>query len=636
MASTTLVTFFFDGPAAARTVELLGSWDNFDKPYQMKRDRRRGSAIWSGCYTFEDIICDGDLDNLGGRRNGALKMGGTYWYYYKVDDDDEYHNPSEPSTTICPLLPGQRLNILEVPTESRSRSNSASSTSSSTFTRNPDDKYLTPVPPKPLPSLRLGDLCQQPYSVSMHSIGAPRSATYPSTMRTLSPGFERQAQSASSSPRLSSNAMFSDIRGLKDKFIGSKRSDSAGRGCSAHPRNVRELRIGAPTLISSTAEELDLVPLPSQRIPQTASSLPPPVTTKMKEFSPLGSHPVDPLKDFDFGFSKPTSTVEERPSKRPRSHVTSNAPSEFKLNAGRARANSADTRRTKQYVFPNEPWISSPILEKSMDADKISIPVLQKPSTSVAPISTTTTDERPSSRRGGGKSPALRKLPLLDKELPELPRYLVPAPLFACHGSPTQNDQDEEPDPQTNTNTDHSSHFSVWSTESITCSSPTLDEDTVHSPTFSSLTNSSSDIETPQRFSDHFLHGDQISSNAYKSEGENKENEEHGDNNSPTHSPGSIAYPLLQLNVPSFGPDLFQLDIHHSDAAPRRQVVCFGRISDGFKGYSLPDDATASQTTITKLSPSIPEPSITSEPITSVSQLEKLMSEFGYLGEAVL
>lgn len=73
-----------ESPAAARTVELLGSWDNFAKSYSMKRDIRKGSCFWSGCYSFKDIICDGDLNNLGQKRSGGLKMGGTYWYYVSI------------------------------------------------------------------------------------------------------------------------------------------------------------------------------------------------------------------------------------------------------------------------------------------------------------------------------------------------------------------------------------------------------------------------------------------------------------------------------------------------------------------------------------------------------------------------
>jgi hypothetical protein len=69
---------------AARTIELLGSWDNFIKPYPMRLDLRKGKNYWSGCYSFDDIICDGDLSCLSLKRNGALKMGGTYWYYVRT------------------------------------------------------------------------------------------------------------------------------------------------------------------------------------------------------------------------------------------------------------------------------------------------------------------------------------------------------------------------------------------------------------------------------------------------------------------------------------------------------------------------------------------------------------------------
>jgi hypothetical protein len=59
----------------------------------------------------------------------------------------EFHDSCEPSTTSCPLLPGQRVNILDVPYESRSRSSSISSISSDIHTLNPADKYVNPKPP---------------------------------------------------------------------------------------------------------------------------------------------------------------------------------------------------------------------------------------------------------------------------------------------------------------------------------------------------------------------------------------------------------------------------------------------------------------------------------------------------------
>lgn len=74
-------------------------------------------------------------------------MGGTYWYYYVLDGDLEYHDPAEPSTTLCPLLPGQMVNVLDVPVQGKvlfggSRNVSSSSLDSAVFTLDPKDKYL--------------------------------------------------------------------------------------------------------------------------------------------------------------------------------------------------------------------------------------------------------------------------------------------------------------------------------------------------------------------------------------------------------------------------------------------------------------------------------------------------------------
>jgi hypothetical protein len=120
MDPTTLVTFIFKAPPNTRTVELLGSWDNFRQPYTMRNDRRRGHGIWSGCFRFYDIIFDGEGEQLSFNqkpRTGGLKQGGTYWYYYRLDYDVEAYDDSKDYTTGCPLLPGQLVNVIEVPVE---------------------------------------------------------------------------------------------------------------------------------------------------------------------------------------------------------------------------------------------------------------------------------------------------------------------------------------------------------------------------------------------------------------------------------------------------------------------------------------------------------------------------------------
>ncbi|KIV97069.1 hypothetical protein PV10_00865 [Exophiala mesophila] len=158
MAPTTLVTFLVRTPPSTRSVALYGSWDNFSTSYPMRRDSRTGQEHWSGCHSFSNIICDGDPQPNRRPRNGGLKMGGTYWYYYKLDDDLEFHNSAEPSTTTCPLLPGQLVNVLNVPfalssANTRNRNDSVSSTSSDIQTMDPSDKFLNPRPVPARPSL---------------------------------------------------------------------------------------------------------------------------------------------------------------------------------------------------------------------------------------------------------------------------------------------------------------------------------------------------------------------------------------------------------------------------------------------------------------------------------------------------
>ncbi|KAJ9616325.1 hypothetical protein H2200_000043 [Cladophialophora chaetospira] len=205
MAPTTLVTFLVRTPPSTRSVQLYGSWDNFSAPYPMQKDARTGPEHWSGCHSFSNIICDGDVTGNSTPRQGGLKMGGTYWYYYTLDDEIEFHNSAEPSTTTCPMLPGQLINVLNVPfalsSSSRSRNDSVSSTNSEHRTMDPMDKFLNPrpVPTKPtLPRLKTSPtLSQLPWSSS----SSPISATSLSSRRG------RSASTRASSPPGSANIL---------------------------------------------------------------------------------------------------------------------------------------------------------------------------------------------------------------------------------------------------------------------------------------------------------------------------------------------------------------------------------------------------------------------------------------------
>lgn len=134
MDPTTLVTFLFRAPADTRTVELLGSWDQFSQPYRMHNDRRRG--IWSGIFKFENISFDGDdlrwtKPRSGGKlglhihvltclnKRAGLRQGATYWYYYRLNSYDDAFDERQPCTLACPLMLGQKVNIIDVPIELR-------------------------------------------------------------------------------------------------------------------------------------------------------------------------------------------------------------------------------------------------------------------------------------------------------------------------------------------------------------------------------------------------------------------------------------------------------------------------------------------------------------------------------------
>ncbi|KAK6429641.1 hypothetical protein LTR95_014211 [Oleoguttula sp. CCFEE 5521] len=175
MEPETLVTFLFKAPPEVRMIELLGSWDNFTRPYRMFHDRRRGVGHWSGCFNFTDIIFDGNTPNWSQPRSGGLKQGGTYWYYFRLDDEVEAFDDALPATSECPLLPGQLVNLLDVPKElstspPRSRSASASIVGSlaslqSMHTLDPTSKYaaLEPPPPSKLHARCMSDVGTRGY-----------------------------------------------------------------------------------------------------------------------------------------------------------------------------------------------------------------------------------------------------------------------------------------------------------------------------------------------------------------------------------------------------------------------------------------------------------------------------------------
>lgn len=182
MDPETLVSFAFRAPKTVRTVELLGSWDNFQRPYAMYHDRRRGSGFYTGCFQFQDIVFDGSEVDWTKPRTGGLKQGGTYWYYFRLDDGVEAYDDLRECTASCPLMPGQMVNVMYVPREvpqspvmKRSASVSLVGTLSqlsSLQTMNPQAKFQAPQPP---PVSKVHDRCISDFALSGRLEGQPPS-----------------------------------------------------------------------------------------------------------------------------------------------------------------------------------------------------------------------------------------------------------------------------------------------------------------------------------------------------------------------------------------------------------------------------------------------------------------------------
>ncbi|ELR06699.1 hypothetical protein VC83_05241 [Pseudogymnoascus destructans] len=224
--TTTLMAFMLQTSSHARSVQLIGSWDNFSKRYPMEKDARRGHREWRGCYSFKDIICDGDFANSA-KRSGGLKMGHTYYYYYEIDDGIEIHDPTRPFTTACQYLPGQPVNFLWVPVEEsplRERSASVGATGTDIKTMNPADKHLTPRAPPPTPK------------------SLPRLNTSPGVVAR-----NRGARSTSPVPRSPWSARV--LFGLKSPISAAPNND---RRLSPSRSYEGDAHISYPTLVSSS------------------------------------------------------------------------------------------------------------------------------------------------------------------------------------------------------------------------------------------------------------------------------------------------------------------------------------------------------------------------------------------------
>ncbi|KAI0999130.1 hypothetical protein K3495_g9065 [Podosphaera aphanis] len=108
------LSFSLQTSAGVRSVQLLGSWDNYTGHLPLSKDRASSKpGQWRGTFRFQ---------------GSTLQPGQRYWYYYIIDRFHVSYDPSHISITE----PTTRrvLNILDIPREKYSY-NSASKSHSS-------------------------------------------------------------------------------------------------------------------------------------------------------------------------------------------------------------------------------------------------------------------------------------------------------------------------------------------------------------------------------------------------------------------------------------------------------------------------------------------------------------------------
>ncbi|AEO57535.1 hypothetical protein MYCTH_2079474 [Thermothelomyces thermophilus ATCC 42464] len=296
--NTTLYTFMLRTPPSVKTVNLIGSWDNFTRGYTMERDSRRDRGQWKGCYAFKDITCEGDAGSVP-KRNGGLKMGHTYYYYYELDGACETHDPSQPSTNTCPYLPGQTVNTLYIPVEQSGRKRSASMTSLNEAdfkTMDPTSKFVTPrpapTPPEPVRRLGSAPLWMQQHQKRPSRSPSPSSRWHFSTARKL---FSRKPSSCSLRDVITQAPQAEDERSLRSEGNRSRDMspeslrrflvDDAAPAEAEHEDNSRPA-IDIPEDIAEENEDDDnfATSAVSETMPFTGLSPPPP-----RSLSPAGS-----------------------------------------------------------------------------------------------------------------------------------------------------------------------------------------------------------------------------------------------------------------------------------------------------------------------------------------------------------
>ncbi|KUI65612.1 hypothetical protein VM1G_00569 [Cytospora mali] len=171
-------------------------------------------------------------------------MGQPYYYYYELDGSVEAHDPTRPTTSACPYLPGQTVNMMHVPAEmpNRKRSASLSSVREEDFkTMDPNHKYIAPRPVQFAPGL-----CK-PTQRAVTSQAPARTLKHKRSDRSISPTpswwsprklFGRKNSTSSNDRRSDRSAPRSSCDDLRRSLASSSSSGSRTRAMS--PESLRK------------------------------------------------------------------------------------------------------------------------------------------------------------------------------------------------------------------------------------------------------------------------------------------------------------------------------------------------------------------------------------------------------------
>ncbi|KAF2104105.1 hypothetical protein NA57DRAFT_70318 [Rhizodiscina lignyota] len=678
MDGTTLVTFMYQNPRAY-SVELLGSWDNFNQAYPLTRDTRRGGGQWTGCYRFENIILDGDTQPKEGKRTGGLKMGSTYWYYYRVDGGMvETYDEAEPNTTSCPLLPGQCVNVLDVPSDGSVESAPQLSTSSSAAvqTLNPEDRYVNPRPaPRPkLPRL-ITPVSRGPgtQKIKARLFG---DASHPMTAGgwvaerdalSRSSNDERLIKSAAASPSTAVKSAFSFLKGPQSVLTPS--DGGRGRSRILRPENRRterstspgeRMKISSPTLTYRSDADRQHISLLEAQLAMLGS--PAEADEPRQRYAPLRSHPVT-LEDRGHLAGR-RSRSDDHTHKRQSSDVPISSPKEIPSLLLRSRSvSSSETmarnslqRVSSSYAHsdPRFPQRSisrrrapSP-LRTSINWDDIEAVQAFNPPTQIQEVDFE--DARTPARVDGLASPVQfgkqniegghipsrshTKTPSLDKELPPLPSYLIPSPL-RVRSAPSEIPAST---PEIENYVSNRSHFSIWSTNSAESAEepePETGSEGQFSPIFSSVEGGSTGENTPLHIPDR----EAPKLDDYFPQTEGDEDQQLSSNERPDlialrelqeliRSPTSTTPDPMAMRRPFTSP----LMSRSRELLAMDEGSAFGDLtptSTAFKQLDLSLLPSDREPVVAVAGESLPEQVAASRQLT---QMEELMNEFDYLG----